>query len=132
MRLCSGGTGRRGKELIARESFFARVADKAVKKARGWKMATRQAANIAGSTVRPESGAINALNMWFAKARKERLALFACGKPGHFACDNECPARGNICARCGKRCHWASCCGMKKEAQSSIQCKHVRQVQCED
>ena len=39
---------------------------------------------------------------------------YACGRPGHFARDKVCPARGKLCAKCGKRGHRATCC--RKEA----------------
>ena len=35
---------------------------------------------------------------------------YACGKPGHFARDKVCPARGKACAKCGRKGHWAICC----------------------
>ena len=35
---------------------------------------------------------------------------YACGRPGHSARDKVCPTRGKLCAKCGKRGHWATCC----------------------
>ena len=35
---------------------------------------------------------------------------YAYGRPGHIARDKVCPARGVLCAKCGKRGHWATCC----------------------
>ena len=35
---------------------------------------------------------------------------YACGRPGRFARDKVCPERGKLCAKCGKREHWSTCC----------------------
>ena len=42
---------------------------------------------------------------------------YACGKPGHFSRDKVCPARGKTCAKCGRKGHWAACCGNQADGK---------------
>ena len=42
---------------------------------------------------------------------------YACGKAGHFARDEVCPARGKTCAKCGKKGHWVVCCRSGTESK---------------
>lgn len=45
-----------------------------------------------------------------ARRPEMRRSCFNCGKPGHFARDNECKARDAKCNKCGKVGHFAVVC----------------------
>ena len=42
-------------------------------------------------------------------------ACFNCGKEGHYASDEECPALGQKCSRCGRRGHLKVTCRQPKQ-----------------
>ena len=44
---------------------------------------------------------------------------YACVRPGHFARDKVCPARGKACAKCGRKGHWAICCRHEADGKQS-------------
>lgn len=39
-----------------------------------------------------------------------RFSCYRCGREGHFAKDQCCPARGKTCNKCGKMGHFSQCC----------------------
>ena len=78
--------------------------------ARQWETARRQANIIAGGEGK---SSVNLVQHRESKGKSGGQAThkcYACGKPGHFARDKVCPARGKACAKCGIKGHWAICC----------------------
>ena len=75
----------------------------------------------ASNTAELEGGQSN-LNMVKNRESKKPSSGFgthkcyAYGNVGHFARDNVCPARGETCAKCGDKGHWAAC--RRSEAES--------------
>ena len=71
-----------------------------------------------------------------AQAESNRKC-FRCNRVGHFAKDQQCPARGKTCNNCGKTGHFSTCCrsknaGKEKTENWKFQKKgqtHVRSVE---
>ena len=89
----------------------------AVTTARAWEIVSRQANKIAGGE---EKSSVNLVQHRRSKENPIGRGMhkcYACGRPGHFARDKVCPARGKLCAKCGKRGHWATCCRNEADAK---------------
>ena len=77
--------------------------------ARAWEKARRRANKIAGGEEK------NSVNLVQQRASKEMPTgqgmhkCYASRRSGHFARDKVCPAKGKLCAKCGKGGHWAAC-----------------------
>ena len=89
--------------------------EEALKKARVWEAAGEQARQM---TIPAEGTEANLVRSSSGQGRKSN-ACFNCGKEGHFARDQSCPARGKKCGNCGKHGHFAACCRADKDVHES-------------
>ena len=71
--------------------------------ARAWEAAHRQASKTAGGQ---EKSSVNLVQHRPSQENPSGQGMhkcYACGRSGHFARDKVCPAKGRLCAKCGKR-----------------------------
>ena len=83
--------------------------------ARAWETARRQANQIAGGEGQTTVNLVRNNESKEKSSGQGRNKCYACGKPGHFARDKVCPAKGKTCAKCGKKGQWAVCCRSEGE-----------------
>ena len=65
---------------------------------------------------------------WGKNGRREKKLkashdknCFRCGRPGHFAKDTSCPARGKVCRNCGLNDHFEAQCKTKPKQRQQQQ-----------
>ncbi len=110
--------------------------------ARAWETARLQASKV---VVDAREESINAVfGRRKEKETKDKAAVkcFSCGRKGHYSRDPKCPAKGQTCAKCGGKNHWAACCKSKADGfqrkegskQRTFQRNNqrVNQVECEE
>ncbi len=51
------------------------------------------------------------------KQEKGNVTCFSCGKKGHYAKTDNCPAKNAECSFCQKSGHWTGCCCMKEKSK---------------